>query len=1176
MTNLQINLLGPPEILWEDKRLNINRRIPRTLLYFLATQNNFIGRGKLVSIFWEDYSPQIARRRLREALSRLRAEVPVDNFILNENDLVGLNRTNMSVDYKEFKDIQDDLGGSLRMAKPDQLLPEETIQPLKLAVDLWRGNQFLEGTELPKSRFLDDWRYQTNLDLTHARIRLLTILSDHYYASGQFEESLRYAKLAVESDTFDEDLRYRVLRLLVEMERNQEASLYYSATAELLKDELDLMPSQQLVSIYRQIQRTTHQSTESQKSDWRLLSSIRTPFVGRQSEVKQLQEAMESGKATLVFGDSGLGKTRLVQEFSSLYSPTRRIIGTYCRPAEVNLPYQPFIELLRNNVSSSEWNNYPGIWAEPLSTILPEILPNSAAGQKPVMSLSVKRNRSTIFEAIRQVFLLLSQVNDLILFIDDLHWADVETIATIAYLSGRDPFNENSFMILAARSDEPNQSIEDILLANQAESNLTILELGRFNHDEISGLGRYVLGYPLDRMLVRQLDDETGGNPFILLETLRSVQGKETISGLSGKSSSVRLPLAESVYSLVKKRLANLSPTAREICEYAAVIGKEFDPILISISNNQPLSITGRAIEELKQRNIIEPVHRPNQEIIWRFIHDKIRESIILDTNRIRLRFLHANVAETLEEKYGPQNKSQSALLARHYEYAGRKTIAFNYWLQAAQWARQLFSSSEALRILSHAENIILESPELIGDELVHDLYIESTELAQETSNAELIREHNNRLLDLGQMRNNKYLMGTALVGLSTACFVDNNFEDGLAYTNQAISYLEGTDKAYEIINSHTNRGLFLYMLGRLNEAIESLEYVLELDFDDSDPSIRRGLANAHYHLGLSQTLAGWPELGLKNANKSYELAASIGHHHIMVTSYMASSLAFYFMAAYKKGRIANDAGIMIAKKLHASRMMGYLYACKAFLEYSEGYLGSAYELSEQIYKIGQEHHHQELQALALRIRGDIYMLLESYNEAFHEFKLGTEFGKRDFWGLDNLVRKGYSQVKIGQVEPGMVEIHRGIDLAQSAGFGIVEIRGMQFLGYAYAAHNDWELTNQITEQLIRTARIRSMPLVGILAKLLNITGGHHQNALDDGIDQLDYLMKMVGNEQPYIQLRILIQKIRLMKIANLDVKQEINQVNEILEFCEKLAYPGNIQVAFQKFKNKVDLSISN
>jgi hypothetical protein len=102
------------------------------------------------------------------------------------------------------------------------------------------------------------------------------------------------------------------------------------------------------------------------------------------------------------------------------------------------------------------------------------------------------------------------------------------------------------------------------------------------------------------------------------------------------------------------------------------------------------------------------------------------------------------------------------------------------------------------------------------------------------------------------------------------------------------------------------------------------------------------------------------------------------------------------------------------------------------------------------------------------------------------------------------------------------------------------------------------------------------MPLVGILAKLLNITGGHHQNALDDGIDQLDYLMKMVGNEQPYIQLRILIQKIRLMKIANLDVKQEINQVNEILEFCEKLAYPGNIQVAFQNFKNKVDLSISN
>ncbi|GAG60362.1 unnamed protein product, partial [marine sediment metagenome] len=230
------------------------------------------------------------------------------------------------------------------------------------------------------------------------------------------------------------------------------------------------------------------------------------------------------------------------------------------------------------------------------------------------LSISPDQNRSTLFEAIRQVFLMISGNSDLIVFIDDLHWSDTETLSTIAYLIERAPFTENAFMILAARADDTNQNLSNILFANHTASNLIILEIGKLNQDEISGLGRYVLGYPLEKDLVNQLDLETGGNPFIVLETLRSIRGKDTISGLSGNSGQPKLPLADSVYSLVKGRLGQLSPAAREICEYAAIIGIEFDPILISQANKQPLSITARAIEELKQRNIIESVHRPNQE----------------------------------------------------------------------------------------------------------------------------------------------------------------------------------------------------------------------------------------------------------------------------------------------------------------------------------------------------------------------------------------------------------------------------------------------------------------------------------------------------------------------------------------------------------------------------------
>jgi len=203
MKDLRINLLGPPEILWDDQRININRRIPRSILYFLASQHNFTGRENLLSLFWPDTSPQSARKRLREELSRIRSEIPLENFIVIENDLIGLNQFSFTVDLREFYELYKSLGNLPWTTPPDQLLPNELEHPLKLALDLWRGTNFLEGCELPNSSSLEDWRYQTNLDLGEKRVRMLTRISDHCLAIGQYEEGLSYSRLAIELDDFN-------------------------------------------------------------------------------------------------------------------------------------------------------------------------------------------------------------------------------------------------------------------------------------------------------------------------------------------------------------------------------------------------------------------------------------------------------------------------------------------------------------------------------------------------------------------------------------------------------------------------------------------------------------------------------------------------------------------------------------------------------------------------------------------------------------------------------------------------------------------------------------------------------------------------------------------------------------------------------------------------------------
>ena len=101
--------------------------------------------------------------------------------------------------------------------------------------------------------------------------------------------------------------------------------------------------------------------------------------------------------------------------------------------------------------------------------------------------------------------------------------------------------------------------------------------------------------------------------------------------------------------------------------------------------------------------------------------------------------------------------------------------------------------------------------------------------------------------------------------------------------------------------------------------------------------------------------------------------------------------------------------------------------------------------------------------------------------------------------------------------------------------------------------------------------------MVGILAKIFNGIGEFDKTESESSLDQLDHLLKMLGDEdQPYIAIRILINKLLLKKRSRIDPHPEVMQIHEILDRCEKMAYPQKIQAAFQRYKGKINYLISN
>ncbi len=1168
MTDLQINLLGPPEIRWKKQFININRRIPRTLLFYLASQENFVGRGKLITLFWEDSPPNVARRRLREALSRVRAEIPNPNILTIHNDLVKLDSARSNVDQRQFLDLQDSFGNQPWSIPTDESLPETTLNSMIQAAKLWRGSQFMEGAELPSSRLLDDWWQSTNFRLTHLRSRLFSRICDHYQTCGQLDDALTYAYKALESDNLNEDLHFKVLSLLVYMEEYQEAREYFLAVSKLLRDELDVLPSQQLVSIYRQIPSGSLLNLRSSRPEWRIQSSIHTPFVGRESEFIILMDALESGGGCFVSGESGLGKSRLVQEFCDLYASDQRVFVTHCRPAETNLPYQPFIELFRNQITTSDWLSLSKIWIESLSLLLPELSQRIPSQKLITISKDPKQNRSKLLESIRQLFLEISQTRNLILFIDDIQWVDEASLTTISYLVGRPPFDNKALIILAWRTDEFNENLDNFHFSNRSSSRLKNIDLDRLNSTEISRLGRYVMGYPLDQGLVKQLEDETGGNPFIILETLRSIKDSETQLGPVLQK---KLPLAKSVYSLIMQRIERLSPLARETGEFAAVQGTEFDPELISVASQQNITIIARAIEELKQRNLIEPLKQKSNDTHWRFMHEKIRETILLDTNPVRLCYLHEKTARALEITLDTRKGSQAAVLAQHYELAGKAALALNYWLKAAQWARQLFAPAEAQQIFIHADRMIHDSKDFISDELIHDFYAKWTEMAYELQDIKTIREHNSKLLTMGRERDSQLLIGTALDGLSDACMAENKFEEGLSYTTEAISYLNNTDNAFEKMDSHIHRGVFQYMLGRIDEAAQSFELALTLGEGKDGPQIQRAIANCHYQLALTQTFAGFPKSGLEHASISLKIANNLGHHHTAVTAYLAASLANYYLANFKQSKQDNSEGIYLANRIQANRMLGYLYAVQGFLDIAAGDLGTAYESAQLVSKVGEDYGYKDVQSISFRILGDIFLLLEAPSQACEYFQLGLNLGSDDFWGLDNLIRLGYGQVRNNKTEMGMENLIRGIQLAKSTGLGIVAIMGNLFLSYAYIFLEEWDLAGQIAAANEKLARSRSLQLIQTMSQINRGISESRIGNKKASIQQLQSILKMLNDiDYPFVELRTLIRLVETKRESGLDASSEIGRVHEILGHIEKNAQPEQLFQATQNFRQKL------
>jgi len=1019
---LQIHLFGTPTAFCKDEPLQIQHRASRALLFYLAAQNHPVSRSALAGLFWPDFDEQKARATLRDYLHKLRHNLCDNQFILTQQETIGLDPARIQVDYRDFQAQTAEIFPQISRLSAEASLPAPLYQQLTRVVNLRQEYGFLQGNDMDFSNELAAWRENRAQEVETQLLLALERLSNHERLMQRYDLAIHWLTLGLRIDRYNTSFNEEILKTFLQSDLPTRAREHFTSLRAAFRKDFDDELPPEILALEAPIFHPEIAST-ADNSTWPVRPTMQVPFTGQTDLLSVFQRVTRRGGALMLFGEAGAGKTRLAREAYQRQASASRLLLAPCQPMETSLPFAPWVAMLRACVRPEEWKRLDSVWARPLTLLLPEIA-NFRPGLSPLPPQNPEIPLLTLLEAIRQVLILLSAARPLFLFLDDAQWADESTLEEIAYLLKNKFFDlRRGVLVLASRLEARNHLLDQLLLTTFPQT-VTRLEMRPLNTQQVAELCQLVLGVPAPAKMAQRLEQDLSGNPLFLLETLQIF--RETYVN-AGAVSPYDFPLPHSVLEVLNQRVDALSISARELLQCAAVMGSRVEIHLAQ----QVTGVDGvegvRAVEELQHARLLEPVS--GEMLLYAFPHEKIREALLTNISPARERLLHQKIAETLQFTL-PQ--AQSARLAYHFEKAGNFLRAFDSWISAGHYAYRLNAIGETISAYRHAEHLLSLSTHF-SDEQLYRLYTDWNKVVFEMDDAVEIERINHSFLNLGREHNSSLLIGAALSSLSNAGMARNEFADGLKNVRLAHAYVEYSENLYEITTLYNRTGVLLYMLGDLRGSQEWFARTLALTETAMDRDLLLARASAHYQMAITETLCGYPISGEQHAQESLRLHHEQADTYGEIGAYSVISLACYLMGQYQQGRQAALEGIAQAKRISGWRMDGYINCYAGLNEVEMGLLGAAWQHGQRAIEIGRKQGHGEITGLGCKVIGDIYAHLKNYKKAAEMYQQGMVTAGEHFVALENMHCYGFALYQQGQHAVGKDFLRTALEKSEQA-----------------------------------------------------------------------------------------------------------------------------------------------
>ncbi len=489
-------------------------------------------------------------------------------------------------------------------------------------------------------------------------------------------------------------------------------------------------------------------------------------FVGRQNELDELSGHLAGaldgqGAAVLVGGESGVGKSRLLDELRIRALVQGALVLQGQAVSNGRTPYQLWVDVLRSLALFS------GLTDEEAAAIKPFVpdLERLVGREIPEgMAVTPQEARQRFTETVTQLLARLDQ--PAMILLEDLQWAGNESIQLLGELALKVP-DQAVILVGSYRDDEPLPEYDRLTPA-------TFLSLQRLTREDTAELSASILGQAgSDPQLISLLHRETEGNAFFLVEAVRTLAEE---AGQLDQVSQMTYPesiMSGGIREILDRRLDRVPVEARPLLKLASVASRQLDLALLSVL--EPGTDLEAWLAAVANPAVIEA-----QGENWRFAHDKLREEIKGSLSHEEHVALHRRVAEGLEKIY-PDAPEQATALAFHWSIVGDLEKELYYSETAGRHAAETSASEDAITFFhralellraqpasperdEHELSILMElGPQLtiargFGAPEMETTYLRAQELAERTEQAEILFRaiwgqwvHYNQVLDFSK-----------------------------------------------------------------------------------------------------------------------------------------------------------------------------------------------------------------------------------------------------------------------------------------------------------------------------------------------------------------------------------------------------------------------------------------